>query len=233
MPLAKTILKMVPGDGQSKQPLLVVHSHGHLDHRQGDGQFTHLPNVQVAPSDLEGVRKFFGLANWPNGVAEVDLGGRIVEVLPAPGHHPAEVVFYDGNTSLLFTGDFLLPGRILVDDHAAFEASARRVADFLKDKPVRHVLGGHVEKNRAGELLGWQSTYHPDEHSLALTKASAMALPAALHLFNGFYTATGDFVIENPIRNLIVTGLAALLILAGLTYLLVRFVRRRRARAAI
>jgi len=232
MPLAKTVLKMLPGDGPSKPPLLVVHSHGHLDHRQGDGQFTHLPNVRVAPSDLDGVRKFFGLPNWPIGVAEVDLGGRIVDVLPAPGHHPAEVVFYDRNTSLLFTGDFLLPRRILVDDFAAFEASAQRVADFLKDKPVRYVLGGHVEKNRAEELLGWQSTYHPDEHSLGLTKASAMALPAALHLFNGFYTATGDFVIENPIRNLVVTGLVALLVLAGLPYLLVRYVRRRRARTA-
>ncbi len=232
MPLAKTILKMLPGDGQLKLPLLVVHSHGHLDHRQGDGQFAHMPNVQVVPSDLESVRSFFGLKDWPNGVAELDLGCRVVDVLPAPGHYPAEAVFYDRNTSLVFTGDFLLPGRILVDDLAAFDASAQRVADFLKDKPVRYVLGGHVEKNTAGELLGWQSTYHPDEHPLALTKAG-VALPAALHTFNGFYTMTGDFVIENPIHNLIVAGLVALLILAGLGHLLLRYIRRRRARVAV
>src|SRR5262249_39524154 len=156
------------------------------------------PNVQVVPSDLESVRKFFGPEDWPNGVAELDLGGRVVDVLPAPGHHPAEVVFYDRNTSLLFTGDFLLPGRILVDDLTAVGASAQRVADFLKDKPVRYVLGGHIEKNKAGELFGWQSTDHPDEHPLALIKADVMALPAALHRFNGFYTTAGDLIIEHP-----------------------------------
>jgi glyoxylase-like metal-dependent hydrolase (beta-lactamase superfamily II) len=230
MPLAKTVLKMLPGDGPSKRPLLVTHSHGHLDHREGDGQFAHLPNVQVVPSDLESMRRFFGLKDWPNGIAELDLGGRVVDVLPAPGHHPAAVVFYDRNTSLLFTGDFLLPGRILVNDLAAFEMSAQRVADFLKDKPVRYVLGGHIEKNKAGELLGWQSTYHPDEHPLALSKADVMALPAALHGFNGFYTTTGGLIIENPIHDLIAVGLVAVLLVAGLVHVLLRYVRRRRAR---
>jgi hydroxyacylglutathione hydrolase len=228
MPLEVAVMKLLPGEAASKIPLIVVHSHGHLDHRAGDPQFEHVPGVLLVPSDLEHVRKYFGFGDWPNGGAQVDLGDRIIDVLPAPGHHPTQLVYYDRNTGLVFSGDFLLPGRLLVDDLNAYEASARRVADFLKDRPVSHVLGGHIEKSSAGELFPSQSTHHPDERVLQLTKADVLALPAALQSFNGFYTHTGDFVIVNPIRNLITIAVGAVAILAALGILLFRLIRRRR-----
>jgi hydroxyacylglutathione hydrolase len=115
-----------------------------------------------------------------------------------------------------------------VDDAAAYRRSAQRMADFVKDRPVTYVRGGHIEKNRAGELLPWQSTYHPDEHALQLTKTGVPALPAALQKFNGFYTETGDFVIENPLRTLIALAASALIVLVILGILLYRFIRRRK-----
>src|SRR4029453_658499 len=60
MPLAKTILELLPEKEHKKLPLLVAHTHRHLDHRAGDPQFASLPSVQVVPFDLEGVRAFFG-----------------------------------------------------------------------------------------------------------------------------------------------------------------------------
>jgi hydroxyacylglutathione hydrolase len=36
MPLAKTILELLPDKDQKKLPLLVAHTHRHLDHRAGD-----------------------------------------------------------------------------------------------------------------------------------------------------------------------------------------------------
>lgn len=229
-PLEQTVMALLPGDGAHKMPLVVVHSHGHLDHREGDAQFENRPGVQVVPADLEHVRKHFGFPDWPHGIAEVDLGDRIIDVLPAPGHHPAHVVFYDRNTGILFSGDFLLPGRILVDDIGSYRASARRIADFVKDRPVSIVLGGHIEKNQAGALFPWQSTYHPGERPLQLAKAEVLTLPAALQKFNGFYTETGDFVIENPLRNLIVFATAFILALTGSGVWIYRFIRRRRRR---
>jgi glyoxylase-like metal-dependent hydrolase (beta-lactamase superfamily II) len=231
MPLATTVMSLLPGEAASKLPLIVVHSHGHLDHRAGDPQFEHIPSVQLVLSDLEHVRMYFGFTDWPNGRAQIDLGERIIDVLPAPGHHPAHLVYYDRNTGLVFSGDFLLPGRLLVDDFSAYQASAERVASFLKDRPVSFVMGGHIEKSRAGELFPWQSTYHPDEAALQLAKADALALPAALRKFNGFYTKTGGFVIDNPTRNLVAIAVAAVAILAALGILLYRFIRRSRARA--
>jgi hydroxyacylglutathione hydrolase len=228
MPLGSLVMSLLPGESTAKLPLLVLHSHGHLDHRAGDPQFEGVSGVQLVHADLDHVREYFGFANWPNGVAQIDLGDRIVDVLPAPGHHPAQLVYYDRNTGLVFSGDFLLPGRLLVDDRGAYEASARRVAEFLKDRPVSFVLGGHVEKNRSGDLLPWESTYHPDEHPLQLTKEDAAALPAALRKFNGFYTESGPFVMENGLRILIAAAVAAMLVLALLGIFIYRLIRRRR-----
>jgi glyoxylase-like metal-dependent hydrolase (beta-lactamase superfamily II) len=228
MPLERTVMGLLPGDAGSKIPLIVVHTHGHLDHREGDRQFENRPGVQLVLSDLAHVRRYFGFADWPNGTAQVDLGDRIIDVLPAPGHHPAHVVYYDRNTGILFSGDYLLHGRILVDDLAAYQASARRVAEFVRDRPVSYVLGGHIEKNSAGELLPWQSTYHPDEHVLQLTKADVLALPAALAKFNGFYSEDGSFVIENSIRILMVVAAIAILALMAAGIFLFRFIRRRK-----
>jgi len=67
MPLAKTILELLPDKDHKKLPLLVAHTHRHLDHRAGDPQFESLPSVQIVPIDLEGVRAFYGFNNWPNG----------------------------------------------------------------------------------------------------------------------------------------------------------------------
>jgi hydroxyacylglutathione hydrolase len=227
MPLKTTVFGLLPGELAAKMPLLVVHSHAHVDHREGDAQFSQVAGVTVVPSDLQHVRQYFGFSDWPQGAAQVDLGDRVVDVLPAPGHHHAHLMYYDRNTGLVFSGDMLLPGRLLVDDFRAYELSAQRVATFLKDRPVSYVLGGHVEKNRAGALLPWQSTGHIDEHVLQLPKADVLALPAALHQFNGFYTNTGNFVIENPIHNLIAAAAGVLAPLSAIGVYLGKFFRRR------
>jgi len=228
MPLEATVRDLLPGEGAAKLPLVVVHSHGHLDHRLGDGQFANLAGVEVVSSDHASVQRYFGFTAWPEGTVSLDLGGRIIDVLPAPGHHPAHVLFYDRNTGLLFSGDFLLPGRVLVDDLAAYRASAKRVGAFVKDRTMTAVLGAHIEKNQAGQLFPWQAATHPDEHALALTKADLLALPAALQDFNGLYTETGGFVMENPFRLLLLSGAAFILVLSGLVVVGFRFIRRRR-----
>ena len=230
MPLAATVMGLLPAMGAGKLPLIVVHSHTHLDHRSGDPQFQGLPGVTVVAAQLPSVRRFFGFADWPQGIAQVDLGGRVVDVLPAPGHNVAHVVYYDRDTGLLFSGDFLMPARLLVDDLDAYKASARRVAAFVRDRPVSYVLGGHVEKDVHGQLFDWQSTIHADEAPLALGKAEVLALPAALDQFGFFETDTGGFVMINSMHELEVLAAGMLLVLGAVGFLLYRYLRRRRAR---
>lgn len=229
MPLADTVMHLLQGDGSGKLPLLVVHTHRHLDHRAGDSQFSSLPNARVVGFDVDSVRQFYKFTNWPNGVAELDLGDRTVDVIPTPGHNETEVSFYDRNTGLLLSGDFLMPARLLVDNSAAYKASAQRLADFVQDRPVTFVLGGHIEMDQGGTLFPWQSQYHPREHVLPLAKSDVMALPGEINQFNGFYTQVGSFVFMDSIRILEVCGAAALLVLVGAIWMLVRYLRRKRA----
>jgi glyoxylase-like metal-dependent hydrolase (beta-lactamase superfamily II) len=99
------------------------------------------------------------------------LGGRTVDVIPTPGHNQTHVVFYDDRTGILFSGDFLLPGRLLIENAAAYHESALRVVDFLKTRPLTHILGGHIELNASGRAYRFGSHYHPDEHRLELARA--------------------------------------------------------------
>ena len=228
IPLADTVMRLLPGEGPSKLPLLVVHTHRHLDHRAGDAQFSHLSNAQVVGFDVDSVRRYYKFTAWPNGLAQVDLGDRTVDVMPTPGHNETEVSFYDRSTGLLFTGDFLMPARLLIDDTGADVASAERVAAFVKDRPISFVLGGHVEMNSAGELFPWESQYHPHEHVLQMTKEDVLALPAAIRSFNGFYSVHGKFTMENSIRILIAFAVLVLVVLVAIVWMLVRYIRRRR-----
>ena len=230
MPLANTVMDLLPGEGPSRLPLLVVHTHRHFDHREGDGQFAQLPNVQVVGWDIESVRQYYKFTNWPDGLAAIDLGDRTVDVIPTPGHNATHVAFYDRNTGLFFSGDFLMPGRLLIDDTAADLASARRVAEFVKDRPVSYVLGGHVELDSAGETFDWESQFHPHEHSLQMTRDDLLALPAAVSSFNGFYTKSGKFVMMNSIRVLIAVAIVAGAVLVALVLWMISYMRRRKAR---
>jgi len=228
MPLAKAILKLLPDKDQKKLPLLVAHTHRHMDHRAGDSQFASLPSVQIVPIDLEGVQAFFQFNNWPAEIAHLDLGDRTVDVIPTPGHNETHLAFYDNRTGILFSGDFLMPGRLLIDDGAAYRESALRVVDFLKTRPLSHILGGHIELNVAGHAYRFGSHYHPDEHRLELAREDLAALPAAFESFNGFYARHPNYILTNPIRNLVALAIIAVAVLIFIVWGVRRLLRRRR-----
>jgi hydroxyacylglutathione hydrolase len=228
MPLAKTIRELLPDKDHQKLPLLVVHTHRHLDHRAGDPQFTALPSVQVVPIDLDGVRAFFGFNNWPNGIAHLDLGGRTVDVIPTPGHNQTHLAFYDERTGILFSGDFLMPGRLLIEDAAAYRESALRVVDFLKTRSLTSILGGHIELDTAGHALRFGSHYHPNEHRLELARDDLTALPIAFERFNGFYAPYPNYILTNPKRNLVVLAIIAVAVLILIVWGVRQLLRRHR-----
>jgi hydroxyacylglutathione hydrolase len=228
MPLAAAVSNLLPVVDGARLPLLVVHTHAHGDHHAGDAQLAALPGTEVVSTDHATMQAFFGIEHWPDDFALVDLGERVVEVLPVPGHEDSHVLFYDRRTGIAFTGDFLLPGRLLVDDIGAYRASAQRAVDFLKDKPVTHVLSAHIERSAQGELFPSGSTHHPNERALALTKADLESLPKALADFNGFYSSYPNFTVVNPVRNLLVLAAGVLIVLTLLVWLVRRLWKRRR-----
>ncbi len=162
-------------------PLVVAHSHSHGDHIAGDAQFTSLPNVTTVPLKPEGTAQFFGITNWPEGVGSIDLGERILDVIPIPGHDAVSVAFYDRQTGLLLTGDSLYPGRLYVRDFPQFVRSTQRLVDFTQGKIVTHILGTHIEQAAVPYRdYPVRTKYQPDEHELPLTRGTLLELNDAL-----------------------------------------------------
>jgi glyoxylase-like metal-dependent hydrolase (beta-lactamase superfamily II) len=228
MPLAQTVISLLPKGG-SRLPLMVVHTHGHLDHRSGDDQFRALPDVEVVPTDLESVKRRFGIADWPNAIGQIDLGERVIDVIPTPGHYPSHVAYYDRQTGLFFSGDFLLPGRLLIEDTDADLASARRVAKFAEQHPITYVLGGHIELDKSGKTF-FGTRYHPNERPLQLTRQDLLALPGIVEGFNGIYARRGVYVLMNQNRILILLGIGAVILLVAIILTLRALWRRLRPR---
>ncbi len=156
-----------PRDGY---PLLVLHTHAHGDHVAGDAQFTDRPDTTVVGADLNSAWAYFGFTDDPDGVARVDLGDRVLECLATPGHHEAAVTYYDPHTGFLLTGDTVYPGRLYVEDWAAFGRTIDRLIGFADIRPVTHVLGCHIEMTKEpGVDYPVLTTYQPDEPPLQMS----------------------------------------------------------------
>jgi glyoxylase-like metal-dependent hydrolase (beta-lactamase superfamily II) len=166
--------------------LVVVHSHGHGDHTAGDAQFKGRANTTLVAAAPDALAAFFGLPAGPDASAAYTLSGRVVDVIPIPGHEPASIALYDRRTGLLLTGDTLYPGRLYVRDGAAFTASIQRLVAFTRDKPVAHILGAHIENSRTPYADYPEGTKHqPDEHALELGRAHLLELNDSLAEMRG------------------------------------------------
>jgi hypothetical protein len=85
-----------------------------------------------------------------------------------------------------------------------------------------------------GNLYSSGSSFHPDERSLAMPFTAKEAYLLAMNLkdFNGFYSRHGDYVITNPVHNLIALAVGVLVAVVLLILGLRRFRRNRRSAAS-
>ena len=123
-----------------------------------------------------------------------------------------------------------MPARLLIEDATAYRESVLRVVDFLKTRPLTHILGGHIELNTAGHAYRFGSHYHPDEHRLQLTREDLTALPVAFERFNGFYARYPNYILTNPTRNLVALAVLAVAALIVIVWGVRRLLRSRRRR---
>lgn len=151
--------------------LLLVHSHGHGDHKAGDEQFVRRGNANIVKPEVDAIKAHFGIQNWPIENAVVDLGDRTITVIPTPGHLEDALTFYDSKTKMLFTGDSFYPGFVYVKDWQAYQSSMQRLTDFAMKNDVVAILGTHVEMSKTpGEIYPIGSLYQPEEIPLPLSR---------------------------------------------------------------
>ncbi len=166
--------------------LVVAHTHGHGDHIGGDylfGEAAGQAKVSyVVGTSVDEVAAFFGITDWPDEIVTFDLGDRVLDVIPIPGHQGSDIAVYDRATRLLLTGDSLYPGRLYVPDWASYRSSVRRLNGFVAaGNSVEWVLGAHIElTDRPGEDYPMGAAVHPDEHPLQLAPETLTELDETL-----------------------------------------------------
>jgi glyoxylase-like metal-dependent hydrolase (beta-lactamase superfamily II) len=203
IPLRRTVDELIDGwlaehprDGYE---LVVAHTHGHRDHRDGDPQFADRPLTTVVGHTAPEVRGFYGLGEQPGQIVSFDLGGRVLELLWTPGHHPAAVTVYDPWTGFLLTGDTILPGRLYAPQYPDFLQSLDHLAQFTEQRNVTRVLGCHIEMSRTpGHDYPTGNSYQPDEAPLRMPpERIAEVRDAARAAAKPGTYVHGDFIIWN------------------------------------
>jgi hydroxyacylglutathione hydrolase len=123
-------------------PLTVINTHGHPDHVCGNYQFDsvyiHADDVSMMEhnftSEVKGhmLKRFMNM-NLPEGFSgeswinagmpdytplkspmSFDLGGRTIDVIEIPGHTPGSICLYEHKEKLLFSGDSVSEGTLLL-----------------------------------------------------------------------------------------------------------------------
>jgi glyoxylase-like metal-dependent hydrolase (beta-lactamase superfamily II) len=144
----------------TRLPVSVVNSHTHNDHVGDNWRFSNVfgrdtaftrqsakgsiadSQAEITPDMLCGPlpsgfdpktyrTRPFRITNWLHDGEKIDLGGRILEVIPTPGHTPDSISLWDAQNGLLFTGDMYYQGPIYLyrpeTDLDAYVASIKKM----------------------------------------------------------------------------------------------------------
>ncbi len=110
-----------------------------------------LKETQAEESDLEDVTLRLPDITFDSGEIGLQLAGKVVRLIHAPGHSPDMVMVYVENDRVLFAADAVMPVPSIVDgDVEALRASLRKVAEL----PVENLVQGHGEVILRGEVQG-------------------------------------------------------------------------------
>lgn len=161
--------------------LVVVNSHAHGDHVAGNAALLNRPNTLVVGTRLAQITQYFSFTNWPNEVKGYNLGERLIDIIPIPGHQDVHLALYDHQTGLLLTGDSLYPGRLYIANFNTYKLSIDRLVNHVASRQICHVLGTHIEMTSTPKVDFARGTViHPNEHALPMTKSHLLELQTAL-----------------------------------------------------
>ena len=151
-----------------KMPLLVLTLGSETSQIAALGQFENRPDTMVIGNDSVLRSAVLG-GDWPSK-GKLDLGGRVLDVLPTPGLDESAISVFDEWSGILFTGNTLYPGRLVIRDYARYLESLESLAALSRKETLRFVLGGRIEMSAEPGLdYMLRSNYRPNEHALQLT----------------------------------------------------------------
>ena len=137
------------------KPLTVAISHADSDHTSACEQFK---EVYMHPSDFALYRRdrHEGVSLLPLYEGdEIDLGGRVLEVVFIPGHTPGSIAFLNGEERYIITGDTVCDGPIyMFGDARSMEAYVTSV-EYLIDLQEEYdtIYCSHHSLEQTAEIL--------------------------------------------------------------------------------
>jgi len=182
-PLYKTVKEIINdwSEKNGEVELIVAHTHKHSDHYAADGQFEGKPNTTLIGLEVEDVKNFYNISNWPEEIVDFELGNRLMKIIPIPGHQASSIAVYDTSTKILLTGDTFYPGRLYVKDWNAFKMSIKRLVKFTDNYEISTILGNHIEMTQTpGVDYPMGNIYQPNEHELPLSVLELKELSGSL-----------------------------------------------------
>ena len=187
--------------------------------RWSSAQSVEMPELLVLPlgSDQSQTAALGQFANKPNTTVispgsgeraslvtqqQLDLGGRVLSVIPTPGLDASSITLYDPWSDLLLTGNAFYPGRLVIRDFQAYRNSLNSLVQLMYEESVSYVFGGRIEMtNRPGLDHRLRSNYRPGEHSLQLEPQLLETALQAVNLINGEtdIRILDDFILMNGV----------------------------------
>jgi glyoxylase-like metal-dependent hydrolase (beta-lactamase superfamily II) len=171
-------------NGVGSIPLIVLPLGSDASQTAALAQFGERPDTRVVLPIAPERRQVLG-ATWPDA-GRLDLGGRVLQVMPTPGLDDAAISVYDPWSRVLFTGNAFYPGRLVIRDFDAYRASLQRLAVLTDVSPVQWIWGGRIEMTSdpgADYLL--RANYRPNEHALQLSPQHLADALQIVRLING------------------------------------------------
>lgn len=189
-------------EGLTEKSVIVINTHGHLDHSGGNGEWEEVLMLAGAIPDVETCyRSPFDVSKLPHPDYKktvvrdgdtIDLGGRVLEVIDITAHSNGSLALLDRKNRQLFVGDELESAQVLMYEVEEARKIEGRPAFILKDRLIRH----HANTLKLLALKEHWDTVYP-AHNGAPIAVSYVEDYAGLteHIF------AGDAVIEDKLNH--------------------------------
>lgn len=128
-------------EGITSLPLIAANTHGHFDHTASNGDFRDCP-IYISRHDAAICKKVFPRENpadynfdyepisIPDGFI-IDLGERVVEAIALGCHSPGSMLYLDHGYGILFAGDEIESGQVLIQGYDREDACVEKYRDNL------------------------------------------------------------------------------------------------------
>ena len=133
------------------KPVTVVLTHIHGDHA---GNIDSFPEIWINPNELPAGGNSADLTKYPGKVRhlsdgqKIDLGGRTIEVLFAPGHTLGSTIFLDPSRKCGYSGSAFGSGNLnLKTSVSSFISMCKSTLSVLKKKKINILYPGHYFGN--------------------------------------------------------------------------------------